>query len=74
MGDQTTRQAPPVRNHAPPPNVGCCSESLTRLSQWMEVENYAVATSQIAHHTLRSLLGPIRGVNRKALTSGHICM
>jgi hypothetical protein len=40
----------------------------------MEVENYAVATSQIAHHTLRSLLGPIRGVNRKALTSGHICM
>jgi hypothetical protein len=52
------RQAPPVRNHAPLPNAGCCSESSTRLSQWMEVENYAVATSQIAEpHCARCWAG-----------------
>ena len=39
----------------------------------MEVENYAVATSQIAQPHCAPL-GRIRVINRKALTYGHICM
>ena len=39
-------------------NAGCCSESSSRSSQWMEVEDYAVATSQIAQpHCARCWAG-----------------
>jgi hypothetical protein len=73
MGDQTMRQAPPVRKSRPASRCRMLFRVIDRLSQWMEVENYAVAPHRSLNHTALAA-GPIRGINRKALTSGHICM
>ena len=60
MGDQTTRQAPPVRNHAPLPNAVVLFRVIDPIksADGGKRENYAVAASQIAQpHCARCWAG-----------------
>jgi hypothetical protein len=57
MGDQTMRQAPPVRKSRPATKCRVLFRVIDRLSQWIEVENYAVAIREIAQPHCAPLLG-----------------